>query len=647
MKTITLKSLYITNFKGVREFKFKPNFEASEHGPVNICGDNRTGKTTTVDAFQWLLFGKNSKGEKEFDIKNTVHKELNRQNHEVIGVICVDGLDMKLGRVYKEKWTKKRGSEEPELTGHETEFMYNDIPVSQSEFKAKVESIVGEELFKLITSPTYFNSLKWDEQRAILSKMAGDISDEQIAGDSEEFNQLLKEITGITLKEFKQRIAANKKIIKDRLATIPARIDEVKRGKKEPVDVVELEKKINGNEVGIFGIDESIDNSTKALQGEMDKVNLIRKQKHELETRLDDVRKSSQKEKRESIFEIEKVIVQLQNDIFKLENENKSCSDSIKLRKGEIEKLTIENNSLREKYSVINASVFTMNQNECVCPTCNRELENADEKRKSLEENFNNDKVSKLIDINEKGIANKELIEKMSGEISVYEGQITNNAVKIQDIQKKINEEQEKSLEIENLPTPVSELELNLKSEIDAIVIQEVKQPDNTELKLRKSELQKEIDAWKQLLTVNDHNNDIDKRVTELLDSEKSMNIELAKLERSEFVAERFAKKRIEEIERRINDKFKHVKWKMFDVQLNGGEKETCECTLDGVPYSTLNTEGRVNAGLDIINALCNHYQVNAPIFIDDRSIVSEIFPTESQVINLINIPGQKLLSIN
>lgn len=643
MKTITLKSLSITNFKGVREFK--PTFNQEKE--TNIGGDNRTGKTTTVDAFQYLLFGKNSKGEKDFEIKNTVDRLLNRQDHEIIGVLCVDGLDMKLGRVYKEKWTKKRGSEEPELTGHETEFMYNDIPVSQSEFKQKVESIVGEELFKLITSPTYFNSLKWDEQRAILSKMAGDISDESIAGDSEEFNQLLKEIIGITLKEFKQRISANKKIIKDGLATIPARIDEVKRGKKEPVDVIELENKIKGNESGIFTIEEQIDDSQKALKGEMDKANELRKQKYELENRLDNVRKSSEKEKRESIFEVEKVIVEFSNEKTKLENENKSCSDSIEFRKKQIEKLNVENNGLREKYSLINSSIFTMNENECICPTCKRELENADEKRKSLEENFNKDKVSKIEAINKTGIENKGLIDKMNFEIDIYEVQIKENLEKIKSLQLQIDEQKTKIVEIDELPTPVSELEEQLKSEIDAIVIPEVKQPDNTELKARKSELQKEIDAWKQLLTVNDHNNAIDKRVQELLDSEKSMNIELAKLERSEFVAERFAKKRIEEIERRINDKFKHVKWKMFELQLNGGEKETCECTLDGVPYSTLNTEGRVNAGLDIINALCQHYQVTAPIFIDDRSIVSEIFPTESQIINLINIPGQKFLSIN
>jgi len=643
MKTITLKSLHITNFKGVREFK--PTFNQEKE--TNIGGDNRMGKTTTVDAFMWLLFGKNSKNEKDFEIKNTVDRFLNRQDHEVIGVLCVDGLDVKLGRTYREKWTKKRGSEEAELTGHETEFMYNDIPVSQTEFKLKVESIVGEELFKLITSPTYFNSLKWDEQRQILSKMAGDISDQEIAGDSEEFNQLLKEIVGITLKEFKQKIAANKKLIKDGLATIPARIDEVKRGKKDPVNVLELERKIHNCEVGIFTIEESIDNSIKAIEGEIEKANDIRKQKHELESKLIDAQNESKKGKKEFEIKINETFDLIKNNYSETEKQQKKLINESKEVEILIEKLKTDNDKLRDEYTKLNETVFTMNENECVCPTCKRELENADEKRKSLEENFNNDKIVKLTKINETGIKNKEIIEASTEKINDIKSKIDHYTMKLSAIDTEINSVELQLKEFLAKPIPVSQIETRLKEQIDSIIIPEVTQPDNTELKARKSELQKEIDALKSQLTINDNNNAIDKRVDELLASEKSMNTELAKLERSEFVAEKFAKKRIEEIERRINDKFKHVKWKMFDVQLNGGEKETCECTLDGIPYSTLNTEGRVNAGLDIINALCQHYQVTAPIFIDDRSIVSEIFTTESQVINLINIPGQKFLSIN
>jgi hypothetical protein len=97
-----------------------------------------------------------------------------------------------------------------------------------------------------------------------------------------------------------------------------------------------------------------------------------------------------------------------------------------------------------------------------------------------------------------------------------------------------------------------------------------------------------------------------------------------------------FTKAKIDTIEARINGMFSLVKFKMFEQQINGGESETCECTINGVPYSDLNTASKINAGLDIINALCNFYQVSAPIFIDGRESINDILRVQSQVVNLV-----------
>lgn len=645
MTTITLKSLQICNFKGVREFKaeFNPLTES------NISGDNRQGKTTTADAFNWLLVGKNSHDEKDFEIKNTVDKSLNKNDHSVTAVFCVDGLDMKLSRTYREKWTKKRGFDVAELSGHETLFMYNDIPVSQSEFKQKVESMIDEKILKLITSPTYFNSLKWDEQRAILSKMAGEISNKSIAGDSVEFIELLNQLSGESLVDFKKKLTAQKKKIKDELDLIPARIDEANRGKKEAINEDETNQKIAELNIAIKTIDEQIENSTKSIQAEIDKSNQVRKQKFELESKLNGLINGQINEKQNSlnVFNIE---LRKQQSLIESNNSQiKNHQFTINKNTQEIESLNIEQTKLRSEIFAIKESEFVFDEKQCICPTCKRELENADEKKNELNENFNQTKVDKTFKLNNKGIANKGRIlaldeenKSLNESINKIQTENKNIEITISGIKNQITTI-ENSLSVYTNTDEINELENQIKS----IVIPEIVQPDNTQLKAQKSELQMEIDSLKSLLQINQHNAIIEKRIVELESQSKTMNAQIAKLERSEFVAEKFQKVKIEEIEKRINGKFNHVKWKMFEIQLNGGERETCECTLDGVPFSSLNTEGRINAGLDIINALCQHFDVVAPIFIDDRSIVSEIFPTKSQIINLINIPGQKYLSIN
>ena len=68
MRTITLKSLSLVNFKGVRSQEIKFSDQVTV-----VCGENGTGKTTVFDAFLWLLFGKDSTGRSDsnFNIKIT------------------------------------------------------------------------------------------------------------------------------------------------------------------------------------------------------------------------------------------------------------------------------------------------------------------------------------------------------------------------------------------------------------------------------------------------------------------------------------------------------------------------------------------------------------------------------------------------
>ncbi|WP_231701779.1 hypothetical protein [Crassaminicella thermophila] len=89
-------------------------------------------------------------------------------------------------------------------------------------------------------------------------------------------------------------------------------------------------------------------------------------------------------------------------------------------------------------------------------------------------------------------------------------------------------------------------------------------------------------------------------------------------------------------MESSINAKFKYVSFKLFDTQVNGGLVETCEALIDGVPFSNANTAAQINAGLDIINALSEYYDVQAPIFIDNRESVNQLIDCNSQIVNLI-----------
>ncbi len=88
-------------------------------------------------------------------------------------------------------------------------------------------------------------------------------------------------------------------------------------------------------------------------------------------------------------------------------------------------------------------------------------------------------------------------------------------------------------------------------------------------------------------------------RVSELQQEQRTTSQLIANQEKELFLLEKFTKAKMDLLSSRINAKFKLVNFRLFETQINGGYKETCECMVNGVPFSSLNAGHRVVAGLD------------------------------------------------
>lgn len=642
MKIIKLKRLSLLNFKGLREMEIDFQSHITE-----IEGRNGSGKTTIFDAFTWALFGKDSQDRKAFDIKTLDGngQPIPKLPHEVTVVLEVDGTDITLCRRYKEKWTKRRGSVDEVFTGHEEERLYNGVPCNVNEWNAKIAEICKEQVFKFITSPSYFVSQKPAEQREMLIRMAGGISDAEVANGNDEFAELLKQITGKTFEEYKREIAAKKRPIKSELDSIPDRIDERKRDAVDTTDYGQAETALQVAQKQLAEIESQIeDNSqkanakTKQILGLSEKVAKIRQQQQTI--RFDTTQ--------EILADYHKMVNErnsLEAKLNTLANNKDDLESQIDFAKDKIDKASLARTEKIAEWKQINSEKLVFDENDFVCPTCKRTLE-ADEiyaKQKEMQSNFNERKAERLKQNVQEGQSIRAIIDKWS---KVYD----ENQAKVEALGAEIDKIKKSEIYTKEIVKPdttnadlvagkkeeyvsLSAKSAELLSQIDKL--KNSSTADNSELKERKQALLAEIDGYKTQLARKEYAEQNKKRIAELESTMRSLSDELAQLEKTEYVMQQFQKAKIEMVERKINSMFGIVKFKMFDTQINGGEVETCEATVDGVPYSSLNNAGRINAGLDIIRTICKFVGVSAPIIIDNAESVVKLLNTDSQQVRL------------
>jgi exonuclease SbcC len=670
---IKILNLTLVNFKGIKSLSV--DFDQI----TNIMGDNGTGKTTIADGNNWLLFGKDTEDRKDFNIKtlDAQNNPIHYLDHEVYGVYDIDGRQIKLRKVLKEKWTKKKGTETAEFTGHETSFYYNDVPMTATQYQKEIDGIINEGLFKLITNPNYFNNMKWQDRRMELEKMAGTLSDMDIINtlitpeyDYVALMDALKEKK--TVEGYKKQLGEQKKLMKEDLEKIPTRIDEANRSYPEACDYSQVEKDIKTKNDRIIEIDKSISDKSSGLQAEFDKitkaqgdVNRLNNDIYKLETE-DTNRGQTEANRIQGEITVERgKITVINGEITALEQKITINGNSIKSNNSshaagidKIQQLEKDVQTVRNEFNTLNASTFEMDENECACPTCKRAFDDdtLTTKKEELQANFNNDKQTKLTNLRNKGKgindqindakANQDKIiaqnKQYQDEIDLWTGQITgkrNDIAKVQITIDNLTTDLNKAKENKVEPNPKI---ADLKKERDAIVVPTAPVVDNTALLAEKSTLNIELQTLNTKLSQKNQIAILDKRVAELKAEEKDLAQQIAGVERIEYMIEQFQKARVDMIEARTNGKFKFVKFRMFKEQINGGMEPCCDCMVNGVPYSDVNTAGRINAGIDIINALSDHYQVWAPIWIDNRESVINLLPCHGQIINLKAIEQQQ-----
>ena len=667
MKEMILKELHLENFQKFKNQTFQ--FGSVE---THIHGENRTGKTTIQSAMLWLLFGKDANGTTDtgrgaFDIKRRDNNgEVVHADVIVEGTFLLDKETIVLKRVLHENYTKKN-----EYSGDETQCFVNYTPYQLGEYKKYIESIISEEEFRMITNIEYFLTLKTDFQRKYLCAMGGVQSVQDICQSNAKWKDFLNTISGKSIEDALKQMAYERKELKKQYEKIPVSIQSLEKVKPEPMNWDQLEMEKEGLTVLMEEINESISDENKALESVNKEIASLMKQSSEkrksfytLTTKLHEAKQQARDEaykqlgkKNEKRVSALSEMESVKQDIIGKTNEKKRLEDKVSELNAKMDECFAAYTSLQE-------STFQYDETKNICPLLNTHvcdslalLAYLEKNKEKAEADFNVKKQEKIQDKLKEGRSfrkerdeAKASIETLENEIEVlntkklslqtvigslpdYDAQPIDEDSLVIPEKDSINRQlQAVNKEITDIETRINELEAKEK-------------PDNSHLMTRRNELSKQLETVISNLSLKKQIEKIETEIQSLEAEGKRLAEQISDLETREDTAKEINKAVVEDATERVNKLFTVIKWQMFEQQKNGDYAEVCKPTINGVSRS-LNYESRINAGIDICNAISRFKGFTAPLFIDNHESVNESIPTVGQTIKCFVAPKGTALNI-
>ena len=634
---IVLKSLDLVHFKCF------PKLHLDFHeGVNNIYGENAAGKTSVYDALTWLLFDKDSAGHSRPAVK--LHGAPQGTMPEVTAILIVDGEEMKLRKVLREKWEKPRGSSIERYAGDTRDHYIDDVPLTENEYKRRIAELIDENRFKLLTDVWAVTSkMHWKDRRALLAEICGLPEDRELLATAPQFSELNEKVGRRTVDEFKAVLAKQRKDANANLNTLPVRVDECRRmvSELESLDFAAAHAesdRLQTERERVQGELVKLTNNTLAAQAR-NELGALQNQLRELETENNAHLASQRVPVEDKTDELRRALSERKQDVDRFQR-------TIDHEKRYIADGETRLNDYRARWRAIDMEEFT----ETVCPTCHQPLpaEQIAEAHEAFAAHQQQRKDALLEDskLVKQGIAAAQ--ERLaSAEMTLKSAQ---------------DEVQKAQIALDSYTPPVEITPENLldydrrKGAILALIADADKRIDrlNSDTEQERRRLETALSAvtaekltHDAVLAKEQTLADTRRRIADLQAEQRTAAAEVEQMDRLIAMCEEFTRYRVQAITESVNSRFRLTRWRLFTEQVNGGLADCCEpMDSNGTAFEGTNNAMKINIGMDIIDTLSEFYGVRVPLFVDNAESVTHLQPIGSQVVRLVVSEADKELRI-
>lgn len=641
-------------------------FEATfNEGRTYVYGSNGKGKSTIADAIQWCLFGKNANGDAKFGIK-TLDKDGNvipNVEHSVTLTLSVDGEEKQIKRVWVEERVKSRGKETDEVK-HHTEYYINGEKFQKTDFETYMHKIIDEQVFRAVSSTKYFFSLPWQDQRQMLEDMAGEVDYSAI--NKTKYADVLARISEHeSINAYIRHLGYNISQIKEKLDKIPSRIDEQTRSLPQQTWTDTTEQDLAEKEKTLEKIDQQIGALRSGAGNAMSE-----RLQHQLEfqrKRIDLMRQGAQaqyveneRKRNEELTQLSGEQAKAHKNYIELEQKQHSMQMLLDRAKEAEESYQRKVEAFRKEWQANEATTFDADSINDVCPTCGQLLpqDEVAERRANARERFNQKKAETRKYLTERSEELKKEKAEIDATIKTYEDELAN--INLEQAKKDYEDKklawEEKSKEATILS--VEDILANNPSWTEAQeALKTLEQQINGEIKTDNADVIAKLETERETVgtevtslrsALHDKSNflAIQKRIEELEGEQKTLNEQLDELMMQQDMAKDYVQECNELVEQSVNKMFSRVKFQLYETLNTGEKKPWCSAVINGVKFADANKASKVNAGLDVCEAIARYYNFYAPITIDDAEGVCEVMPTTGQQILLIVSKNDETLRI-
>lgn len=658
MKKILIDKICLRYFKGVE------NKEIVLGDNINVVkGRNGIGKSTIADAISWVLFGTNQAGATKFGIKTKDKdgREIEDVAHSVeISLSVQDEQEGMMCYVLTRTLTETR-KDDGSVTNNYTYKVDGEVETA-GDFKKVVDAICPEEVFRLCSSPYSFTQMDWSEQRKRLNEMFGVPSVEDVTGGDKKYDAIKELLEKDDVDKILKHLNYKRKEVQKNLDEVPVRLEALKNVLPKAEDwaaveklILEKRKEITETRKNLNTIDNGGADFIRKYQN-ISTLNLDHKRKRIMEEsaqlRLGEIIKANAEAK----TACKKAVAEAEQNIEDLKQKLKSFDVALVKCDARFNELDAEKADGKEKWKLIKARTWEWNEDDAFCPTCKQALPE-DQVQKIMEESkkaFLNNQASDLKKLGDDAARIKEEVKKCEENTEYFKteqkttqaqlGEAETALIEARNALEKQTKKEEEKVSVETLLAEkpeykqvcdrIKKIEAEQEKPADEGMSEEDKKlKADVEKKLKDLESEREVLASR--LAVKAQWEKVNAQIVGLQEDRAQWKEQTDALDEKIKAASDFQKRSCEVLEENVNRRFKLVRWKMFRRQLDGTDKPWCECSVDGVPYSDLNTAAKINAGLDITNTLKRHYGVDVPCVIDNAETVQEPLYEGGQQIRL------------